>query len=88
MIINGGFETGSLSPWVRTIPNGNCPGSPGQVGTLSPHSGTYSVNDGSNGCADEISQQFMATAGEVYIVSFWLNPGSTGSVIAATVTLS
>ena len=26
MLINGGFESGSLSPWIRTTPNGVCPG--------------------------------------------------------------
>jgi hypothetical protein len=88
MLINGGFETGSLSPWVRGIPNGNCAGSPGQVSSVSPHDGTYSVMDGSYLCADEISQQFTATAGQVYLVSFWLKSGSLGSGITALVTLS
>jgi hypothetical protein len=88
MLINGGFETGSLSPWVRTTPNGVCVGNPGQVSTMSPHSGSYVLLDGSNGCADQIGQQFTATAGQVYVVSFWLKSGATGSGISATVTLS
>ena len=85
MLTNGGFETGSLSPWILT---GSCGGSPGQVSSASPHTGTYDYRDGSNGCADQVSQQFTATAGQLYIVSFWLKSGSTGSVITATVTLS
>lgn len=88
MLSNGGFETGSLSPWVRTTPNGNCAGAPGQVSSSTPHSGTYGLRDGSNGCADQISQQFTATAGQIYIVSFWLKSGGTGSGISALVTLS
>jgi hypothetical protein len=88
MIINGGFETGSLSPWIRTTPNGACAGSPGQVDNQSPHTGTYDLSDGSNGCADEISQQFTATAGQIYVVSFWLQSGSTGNTVLAKVTLS
>ncbi|CAF3539088.1 unnamed protein product [Rotaria sp. Silwood1] len=90
MLSNTGFETGSLSPWVRTTPYGSCSGSAGQIcsGSYSPHSGNDHLCDGSNGCADRISQQFMATAGEVYVVSFWLKSGSTGSTISAKVTLS
>ncbi|CAF4866965.1 unnamed protein product [Rotaria sp. Silwood1] len=90
MLTNTGFETGSLSPWVRTTPYGSCSGSAGQIcsGSYSPHSGNDHLCDGSNGCADRISQQFMATAGEVYVVSFWLKSGSTGSTISAKVTLS
>jgi hypothetical protein len=85
MLINGGFETGSLSPWILT---GVCPGSPGAVSSVSPHSGIYDYRDGSNGCTDQVSQQFTATAGQVYLVSFWLTSGSTGSIITAQVTLS
>jgi hypothetical protein len=88
MLSNGGFETGSLSPWIRTTPNGPCSGVSGAVSSLSPHTGTYSIADGSNGCADQISQQFTATIGEIYIVSFWLKSGTTGTVISAQVTLS
>ena len=29
MLTNGGFETGSLSPWIVTTPNGGCGGTPG-----------------------------------------------------------
>jgi hypothetical protein len=41
-----------------------------------------------NGCVDQISQAFTATTGYVYIVSFWLESGATGSVMSAQVTLS
>jgi hypothetical protein len=89
MLVNGGFETGSLSPWIRTPPNGTCSGgAPGQVRSMSPRSGAYCLTDGSNGCPDKISQTFMATAGYVYIVGFWLKSGGSGSVISAQVTLS
>ncbi len=85
MISNGGFETGSFSPWVASVP---CGGSSAQVGTTLPHSGVYALNDGSFGCADQVSQQFTATAGQIYVVSFWLLSGSTGSGVSALVTLS
>ncbi|CAF1090968.1 unnamed protein product [Adineta steineri] len=91
MLTNGGFESGTMSPWVRTTPNGACSGWPSQVSTtvhsVSPHTGTYYYIDGSYGCADQISQSFMATAGEIYIVSFWLQSGSSGSGVSVSVTL-
>lgn len=79
MLVNGGFETGSLSPWVRTTPNGTCGGQPGAVTSSSgvPKTGTYGLWDGSWGCFDQIAQTFTATAGQQYTISFWLK--STGS---------
>ncbi|CAF1203922.1 unnamed protein product [Rotaria sordida] len=89
MLNNTGFETGSLSPWVRTTPYGTCSGVAGYVcNSYSPRSGSYHLCDGSNGCADRISQQFTATTGQIYVVSFWLKSGATGSTISAKVTLS
>lgn len=89
MLTNGGFETNSFSPSVRTTPNGNCAsGTSAQIVGASPHSGSYSVSDGCNGVADQIGQQFTAISGEVYIVSFWLKSGLAGSGISALVTLS
>ena len=87
MLINGGFESGTLSPWVRTIPNGPCAGAPGTVCSSSPHSGTRALCDGSNGCADAISQSFMATAGQTFNVTFWMRSGKAAPVIKANVTL-
>lgn len=74
MLINGGFETGSLAPWVRTQPNGTCAGQSAEVTNVTgvPYSGNYGLWDGSNGCFDQIAQSFTATAGQVYVISFWL----------------
>lgn len=90
-VVNGGFETGLLSPWTRTIPNGACTGHAGNVTSSygassggAPHSGTYFVNDGSTGCADQLSQSFTVVSGTVYNVSFWLK--SSNSTAAGTVT--
>lgn len=88
MISNSGFETGSLSPWIRSTPYGFCSGTAGQVTTTNCRSGTHCIKDGSNGCSDRISQQFSAINGNHYTVSFWLRSGATGSGITATVTLS
>jgi hypothetical protein len=88
MIVNGGFETGSLAPWVRSTPNGPCTaGAPAAVRTLSPFTGTYALLDGSNGCTDQISQSFVVMAGQALVVSFWLRSGSFGSAITANVIL-
>ncbi len=88
MLSNGGFETGSLSPWVRTTPHGNCAGLAANVTNTTPNTGNYSLIDGSYGCADQVSQQFTATAGDIYVVSFWLEVGSTTPPLSAQVTLS
>ena len=87
MLVNGGFETGSLSPWVRTTPNGNCAGAPGTVCTAGAHSGVRGLCDGSNGCLDAISQSFMAVAGQNYNVTFWMRSGVASPTIKANVTL-
>ncbi|CAF4205213.1 unnamed protein product [Rotaria magnacalcarata] len=92
MLSNGGFESGSMAPWVRSLPNGPCTGWSSAVSTtvygVLPHSGNYYYIDGSYGCADEISQSFGAIAGEEYIVSFWIQSGSSGSGVSVTITLS
>ncbi|CAF1270262.1 unnamed protein product [Adineta ricciae] len=88
MLTNGGFENALLSPWVVSNPNGPCSGSAGHVSSSSCRSGSQCFSDGSNGCADQVAQQFTATAGQLYLVSFWLKSGNTGSVITALVTLS
>lgn len=88
ILTNGNFETGSLSPWIRTTPNGSCTGIAGRVNSTTPRSGNYSLRDRSNSCADQISQNFMASADHIYVISFWLRSGSSGSGISAKVTLS
>ena len=88
LLSNGGFETGSLSPWIRTTPNGICAGAAAAVSTVSPRSGIYSLRDGSNGCADRVSQQFLATNGQIYVVSFYLKSSLSGPNTTALITLS
>lgn len=91
-LVNGGFETGSLLPWVRTTPNGTCGGHAGDVtnnygsskGGM-PRTGTYFVNDGRTGCFDQIGQTFEVNIGTTYAISFWLkasNHTSTGPIFA------
>ena len=78
-LTNGGFETGSLAPWVRSTPNGACGGTAASVTTTSgsgiggaPKTGTHYLVDGSMTCADQISQSFMAVQATIYNITFWL----------------
>jgi hypothetical protein len=89
MLVNGGFESGSLSPWAVTFPNGPCVGGspPGQLCNTTSHTGSYDYCDGCNTVADQVSQSFMATAGQVYVISFWLRTLSTVPVMTVLVTL-
>lgn len=70
LIVNGGFETGSLSGWNYT---NSCSSYPGAVGSY------YAAKSGScyyySSCVngtDTISQQFSTTIGASYQISFWL----------------
>ena len=89
MLVNGDFESGSLSPgWIRTTPNGACGSTGGAISNVLPRTGSYSLQDGSTGCADQISQSFPVIAGQVYVVSFWIQMGGSGSGISVSVTMS
>ncbi|CAF1691991.1 unnamed protein product [Adineta ricciae] len=90
MILNGDFETGTFAPgWQRTqATNSSCGIFPGQISNVMPRTGTYSIRDGSLTCKDKISQTFMATAGDIYIVSYWYKTNALGSGQSILVTLS
>jgi len=45
------------------------------------------VKDGCQNYADQISQNFSATAGQSYTIVFWLKMGAFGSSKSANVTL-
>ena len=75
ILVNGGFETGSLAPWIRTPPTGACSGI--QAAEVSnapgvPRTGSYGMRDGIFGCVDQISQSFSVTEEQTYLISFWL----------------
>jgi hypothetical protein len=83
MLVNGDFETGSLNPWVRTQPSGSCWGQQAAVTNAAgvAYTGSYGLWDGSTGCFDQIAQSFVATSGQTYVISFWLEstgPSSNG----------
>jgi hypothetical protein len=74
LIVNGGFETGSLSPWFngRNFCGGTC--SLWAVTTTNPHTGLFSAMDVGN---IELRQNFTPTAGSsITDVSFWIFSGA------------
>ena len=87
LLSNGGFESGTLSPWYRTAPNGN--GCGGQQGAVSnsggARTGSWFLWDGAMNCFDQIQQNFSVVAGETYVISYWLRSTATGSPIFAKV---
>ncbi len=68
-LINGGFETGSLSPWIPTTPNATSNDRKGGFTTYygnslggAPKTGTFFVNDGSARCFDQLGQKKNLTS--------------------------
>ncbi|MGZ4787023.1 MAG: PEP-CTERM sorting domain-containing protein [Terriglobales bacterium] len=71
LIVNGGFESGSLGPWynARNFCGSICV--PWNVTTANPWSGTYSAMDEGN---IELRQDFTPTLGsDITNVSFWVD---------------
>ena len=91
LLINGGFETSSFSPgWTVSTPNGACVGSTigAQVVSSPCRTGSYCLSDGCGFRSDQVAQSFTVTAGQVYLISFWLELGGGGSGVSVSVTLS
>ncbi|CAF4640877.1 unnamed protein product, partial [Didymodactylos carnosus] len=77
LLSNGGFETGSLSPWQGAA----------HVGAGNPHSGTYSYNDGVVGSLDYVYQTFQTVPGTLLNISFWISWGGSGSLVQTNITI-
>ena len=92
LLLNGGFESGTLSPWVRTTPNG--PSCSGQIAAVTnsgglAHTGSWFLWDGQINCYDQVEQAFNVIAGKTYVISYWLRSTTTsGSPIYAQVLIS
>jgi hypothetical protein len=92
LIVNGGFETGSLSSWVYC--NQNNGSNTGAVEansthfnylgmTYYPHSGSYYYIGGGITVADYISQTFPTVIGQIYNVGMWVLNAGSGQTSAA-----
>lgn len=90
MLANRDFETSSLSPWIKTaaVPSPCIGGSSAQVTSPSRQSGSYHLEDNCKQRSDKISHEFVVTAGQTYILSFWLKTGLVASTMLANVTIS
>lgn len=87
LIINGGFESGNLTGWIRT---GTCNVYIGMAypGSSWAKSGNYYYYDRCANHGDEISQTFATIPGDTYVISFWLtNSGCCGTTEIANITL-
>jgi hypothetical protein len=73
-VVNGGFETGTFSPWVVNDPSGMPPGQFSGIGSDSAfaHSGTHYAYLGALGTTGTLSQTLTTTPGQKYSLSFWL----------------
>jgi hypothetical protein len=81
VVVNPGFETGSLAGWSVYIPGtGNA-----VVGSTG-HSGSYGLTEGPNSPADIAYQDvYGLTPGQTYVVSVWVEASASN---AGTVTLA
>ncbi|CAF5036925.1 unnamed protein product [Rotaria sp. Silwood1] len=84
LIINGRFETGSLSPFATCAPLGFY--ASGTISRSYPRTGNYSYYDGTTGRGDYLFQTFITVPQNYYTISFWLqNLGSIPNQFNATV---
>ena len=81
MLVNGGFESGSLSPWSWSEPGGSCSGYGAAVTSSAgvARTGSYGLWDGCTGCADQVAQAVSVRKGQQYAISFWLKARNVSS---------
>ncbi|SPE52590.1 putative Sedolisin [Verrucomicrobia bacterium] len=70
LVQNGGFETGDFSFWTQTGDFSYCSVS---TSSLYTHSGSYGASLGPQGALGYLSQSLPTTAGQSYLLSFWLD---------------
>jgi hypothetical protein len=70
LVQNGGFETGDFTSWTQIGDFSYC-----AVGTspLYAHSGTNGASMGPQGTLSYLAQTLPTTAGQLYLLSFWLD---------------
>jgi len=70
LVQNGGFETGNFSAWGGS---GNFEDCTVTIGSTAVHSGNYGALLGPAGSLGYLSQSLPTVAGQVYLLSLWLN---------------
>jgi hypothetical protein len=87
LITNGGFETGSLSPWTLSVSGGTATAALDSTtaadGTTSAHVNVTSAAS-SNWKIDFASARFPLVSGKQYIISFWAKSDVAQTIQAAT----
>ncbi|CAF4632542.1 unnamed protein product, partial [Rotaria sp. Silwood2] len=89
ILLNGGFESGSWSPWIFIPPT--CGSSLTNIlnDSASAHSGNYCVQQRNSNCAESISQSVSVKNANSYTVTFWIKAsGLKGGGPTATVNLA
>jgi hypothetical protein len=71
MLINGGFENGSLIGW-QVLCTSNCGSLSGSISTTSCNTGLYCYTDGCVNGIDFLRQTFTTNIGDIYTLSFWM----------------
>ncbi|CAF1326466.1 unnamed protein product [Didymodactylos carnosus] len=87
ILSNGGFETGSFSPWNYS---GCSFGNPGHIEHNTygfAHSGYYYYSDGCYGQIDSLSQTLTTVPGDLYVISFYIFQNGGGPTIIGNVTI-
>ncbi|CAF4174221.1 unnamed protein product [Rotaria sp. Silwood2] len=88
LLLNGGFKTGILTPWIYCNPQNASHAGQLETGNVSdgyytymPYSGSNFYLDGSVGNTDYLTQTFSTKIGDTYTISVWLyNPGAVTGV--------
>ncbi|HUD84130.1 MAG TPA: protease pro-enzyme activation domain-containing protein, partial [Candidatus Saccharimonadales bacterium] len=70
LVQNGGFETGSFSSWTET---GNFADASVNSNSTAVHSGNYGAFLGAAGSLGYLSQSLPTVAGQLYLLSLWLD---------------
>ncbi|CAF1500197.1 unnamed protein product [Rotaria sp. Silwood1] len=72
MLVNGGFENGSLVGWQILCSSINCGTIAGNITQSNCHTGSYCYEGMCRNAYDFLRQTILVTSGHIYILSFWL----------------